>query len=130
LQLGYKPEQVILYGYSMGTAMAAHVASVKPAKALILESAFATIGELDWVNNTAPAYQLNTIEKAPAINIPTLLIHGDSDKVIPPEHTNRIFQNLASPVKQQAILEEGGHGNLRSRPGYQNLVTGFIGSLP
>ncbi|WP_242086538.1 alpha/beta hydrolase [Aestuariivivens sediminis] len=124
--LGYKPQNIILYGYSMGTAMAGYLASTKEAKALILESAFSSIPEIGWVGNKAPNYELNTAEKAKQINIPTLLIHGDKDNVISPDHSQRIFGNLRSSKKKRIVLQNGGHGDLRKRPEYQMLINEFV----
>jgi pimeloyl-ACP methyl ester carboxylesterase len=126
IQLGYKQENIILYGYSMGTSLAAYLASTEKAKALILESAFSSIPEISWVGNKAPSYELNTAEKAKQINIPTLLIHGDKDDVITPDHSQRIIDNLKTKIKKRIILENGGHGDLRKRPEYQKLINDFI----
>jgi pimeloyl-ACP methyl ester carboxylesterase len=126
IQLGYKPEDIILYGYSMGTSMATYLASTKKAKAVILESAYSSIPEISWVGNKAPAYELNSAEKAKSIIIPTLLIHGDKDDVITPNHSQKIFDNLKTDKKKRIVLEGGGHGDLRKRPGYQKIINDFI----
>jgi pimeloyl-ACP methyl ester carboxylesterase len=124
--LGYKPENIILYGYSMGTSSAAYLAATKPAKAVILESAYSSIPEISWVGNKAPRYELNTAEKAKQINIPALLIHGDKDEVITPDHAQRIYANLKTTDKKMVIIEGGKHGDLRKRPEYQKLINDFI----
>jgi pimeloyl-ACP methyl ester carboxylesterase len=129
ISLGYKPENIVLYGYSMGTSMAAYLASTRTAKALILESAFSSIPEISWVNNQAPNFELNTKDRAKNITIPTLLIHGDQDEVISPDHSLRIYNNLKTTSKQRIVLENGGHGNLRNRPEYQKLINTFINQL-
>ena len=126
IQLGYKPENIILYGYSMGTSLAGYLASTKKAKAVILESAYSSIPEINWVRNKATSYELNTSGKAKKIDIPTLLIHGDKDDVITPDHSQRIFDNLKTNKKKRVVLENGGHGDLRKRPEYQKLINDFI----
>jgi len=126
LKLGYQPDNIILYGYSMGTSMAAYLASTRKVKGVILESAYSSIPEISWVGDKAPAYKLNTAEKAKHINIPTLLIHGDKDNVITSDHSNRIFKNLKSDNKKKIILRGGGHGDLKQRPEYQKMINDFI----
>jgi pimeloyl-ACP methyl ester carboxylesterase len=126
MQLGYKSENIILYGYSMGTSMATYLASTRKVKAVILESAYSSIPEISWVGNKAPAYELNSAEKAKNIRIPTLLIHGDKDDVITPDHSQRIFDNLKTVKKERIVLEGGGHGDLRKRPEYQKIINDFI----
>jgi pimeloyl-ACP methyl ester carboxylesterase len=127
ISLGYKPENMVLYGYSMGTAMACYLARVKQAKALILESPFSSIAEVTWVGDKAPSYPLDSKRHAKSIEAPTLIIHGDKDDVITPDHARRIFDNLATPLKKMTIIPGGGHGDLRSRPEYKSLITEFLG---
>lgn len=126
LQLGYAPDNIVLYGYSMGTSSAAYLASTQAAKAVILESAYSSIPEIDWVGNKAPLYELNTAEKATRIMVPTLLIHGVNDTVITVDHSKRIFNNLSTPHKNLILIEGGGHGDLRQRPEFQGIINDFV----
>jgi pimeloyl-ACP methyl ester carboxylesterase len=126
LHLGYKPENIIIYGYSMGTGIACHLATARKAKALILESPYSSIAEMAWVENKAPAYIFDNKGEAKSIEIPTLIIHGDKDTVILPDHAQRIFDNLKTTRKKLVILPGGGHGDLRKRPEYKKLITEFV----
>jgi len=129
LEHGYKPEQIILYGYSMGAAMVSHLATIKAAKAVILESGYSSINEMDFSAGLCPAYELNNAKKAKQISMPTLIIHGEQDEIIPVHHAERIWRNLRSDSKKKVILAGGGHGNLRARPEYQQIINGFISQL-
>jgi pimeloyl-ACP methyl ester carboxylesterase len=126
IQLGYRPGNIILYGYSMGTALAGYLASTRQAKAVILESAFSSIPKINWVGDRTPRYTLNTARRAKQITIPALLIHGDRDEVITPEHSERIFDNLQSKIKRRIVIKGGGHGDLRKRQEFRKLVNDFI----
>ncbi len=128
ISLGYKPENIVLYGYSMGTGLAAHIATIKQAKDLILESPYSSLAEMSWVGDKAPSYQFDTKQNAKNINIPTLLIHGDKDNVISIDHSERIFDNLKTLKKKLIIIKGGGHGDLRKRPEYKNLIIDFLES--
>jgi pimeloyl-ACP methyl ester carboxylesterase len=130
LGLGYLPEQIILYGYSMGVAMVSHLAANKPAKAVILESGYSSVNEMDFSAGLCPAYELNNALKAKQIVMPALIIHGELDSVITADHAERIWENLGSEVKQKYILAGGGHGDLRARSEYQGLINDFIDQLP
>lgn len=125
LSLGYGLEHIILYGYSMGSAMACYLASTRKAKALVLESAYSSLPEV-FVDNDLPSYELNNQERAKSIGIPTLIIHGDQDGIITPDHAHRIYRNLLSSRKKLTILMGGGHGDLRARSEYAFIVTDFI----
>lgn len=127
--LGYQTEQIILYGYSMGAAMVSHLAANKTAKAVILESGYSSVNEMDFSAGRCPAYELNNARKAKDIFMPALVIHGELDAIITADHAKRIWKNLGSAIKQKFILTGGGHGDLRSRPEYQGLVNDFINQL-
>ncbi|MBK1896742.1 alpha/beta hydrolase [Chryseobacterium paridis] len=129
LQLGYQPENIILYGYSMGTSMAAYLATKKRAKAVILESPYSSIAEISIFGNQAPDYQLNTAKRAHEISIPTLLIHGELDDIITPDHSERILANLVTPQKEMIVISKGGHGDLKGREEYQTSFKRFISKL-
>jgi len=62
---------------------------------------------------------LNDIEKNKAkldiltlvgdLDIPTLIIHGESDETVPPEEARLIYENLGSTEKELIMIEGGGH---------------------
>ncbi len=126
ISIGYEPKNIILYGYSMGTGLAAHLATVKQARNLILESPYSSLAEMSWVGDKAPSYQFDIKQNAKNINIPTLLIHGDKDNVISIDHPQRIFDNLKTSKKKLVIIQGGGHGDLRNRPEYKKIITDFL----
>lgn len=126
LRLGYRPEQVVLYGYSMGGASAAYQATAHSVRALVLESAYSSINEIPLFKDKAPDYPLNNSEKARHIDVPTLLIHGTADQDITPDHAQRVYANLRTPRKKLVLIEGGGHGNLRQRSDYQKLMDDFL----
>lgn len=128
--LGYLPEQIILYGYSMGAAMVSHLAATKPARAVILESGYSSVNEMDFSAGLCPAYELNNAQKAKQISMPALIIHGELDSIITADHAERIWENLGSTIKQKFILAGGGHGDLRGRPEYQGLIKDFVEQIP
>jgi phospholipase/carboxylesterase len=72
-RMGLPPERLILAGFSQGTMMALHVGlrrSTKPAAILGFSGMLTGPGDLPALGADAP---------------PILLIHGDSDTVIPPQ---------------------------------------------
>jgi hypothetical protein len=113
----------------MGTGISAHLATVRHARNLILESPYSSLAEMSWVGDKAPSYKFETHNNAKKINIPTLLIHGDKDDVITPDHSQRIFDNLKTHKKKLVIIQDGGHGDLRIRPEYKKIITDFLDSV-
>lgn len=125
LTLGFTPENIILYGYSMGAAMVAHLASCRQAMAVVMESGYSSINEMEFAAGLCPDFLLDNVAKAKRISMPALVIHGINDEIITPDHADRIFSNLASKTKQLFILD-GGHGDLKAKPRYPGMINDFI----
>jgi len=128
ISLGYAPENIILYGYSMGTAPALHLAAIRPAKKLILESPYSSIKEIAWVGKKAPSYPFNNKEKARWVTVPALILHGTRDTVLTPDHAQRVFENLGAEKKELQLINGGGHGNLKAMPEVNSAIKKFIHS--
>jgi len=86
---GVGPARIVLWGTSLGTGVAAEMARRGRGAALVLVTPYTSIPDL--VTNVvpvAPARALlpdhfDTLGKARAIRVPTLVVHGDADEVIP-----------------------------------------------
>lgn len=118
--LGIKPENTILIGESLGSGIAMKVALENNFKGIFLIAPYTSIAdraqEIYWY---LPVKYLvldnfSTLDKVDKINTPLLIVHGSKDDVMPPSHSNYIFQKANEPKK--LILYEGkGHGNLDTR---------------
>ena len=97
---------VILWGHSLGSGVAARMASEGRASALILESPFTAAVDL-----AAVAYpyfpvrwlmkdRFDTLSLAPRIKVPVLILHGTEDQAIP----FRMSETLARAFGRQATL--------------------------
>jgi pimeloyl-ACP methyl ester carboxylesterase len=111
-----KPERLIIFGRSLGAAVAADLASHKPAAGLILESAFPSIEAVakhyygglpvHWLLGA----QFRLIERLPALSLPKLIIHGDRDDIIPLELGRQIYE-AAKPPKMFHVINGAAHNN-------------------
>lgn len=109
-------EDVILFGRSLGAAVAAEMATRFPARGLILESPFISIAEMTrlyfpWLP-VGPLlrtrYDLEkTIRK---VTIPLLVLHGDRDTVVPVEHGRQVFAAALEP-KQFYLIAGADHND-------------------
>jgi fermentation-respiration switch protein FrsA (DUF1100 family) len=97
------PTNVILFGTSLGGAVAVDVALDRPAAGLILESTFSSATD---VARTAypflPAQFLlrskfDSAEKIRSIHIPLLVLHGDRDRIIPISLGRKLFEAANEP---------------------------------
>ena len=94
--LGYKPEQIILYGFSMGTGIMFDFACRKeyPSAGMILQSPFLSIVRTLYnINRTMYFDLFNNVDKAKFLKTKTFFIHGNKDSVVPYIH-GRILAKL------------------------------------
>ncbi len=131
---GYQPEQIILHGESLGTAVALHLAAGKPAGGVILEAPLTSAGEvagriLPFVGPLlVRGFDSKTVIRE--IEAPLLIIHGDHDEVIPFEMGRRLFE-LASEPKSFWTVEGASHNNIieAAGPAYRQRLRQFYRSL-
>ena len=119
---GVGHSRIVLYGESLGTGVATHIAhemneNGTPARALILEAPFTSMGAAAQGHyRYIPAKLLvrdryENIAKISDIGAPLLIMHGDNDGVVPQHHGKALFAAAAEPKK--GFWPEGGaHSNL------------------
>ncbi len=112
VEAGYKPEQVIVYGESLGTAVAVDLASRHRCAGLVLEAPFPSAsavagGVLPLLGPLAARGRLETAEKLPRVNAPLLVIHGTRDQVIDYELGKQVFEAAREPKQFWSV--EGAH---------------------
>ena len=133
-QKGVRPQEIVLYGQSLGTTVVADVASRREVGAVILESGFSSASSvaseaLPWLPRWLHFLSRNRFESArklATVKVPILIAHGDPDPVIPTTEAQLLFAAANEP-KQLLILREGGHnlfGSLGDQ--YFNQVEQFI----
>ena len=104
-----RPERIVVFGRSLGAAVAGEVAVQKPAAGLILESAFPSIGAVAKFHyGGVPVHWLlgadfTLIDRLPHLSLPKLIIHGDQDDIIPLELGRQVFEAARSPKSFYAI---------------------------
>jgi fermentation-respiration switch protein FrsA (DUF1100 family) len=126
------PEEIIIFGRSLGGAMAAWLAHTHPPKALILESTFTSVPDIAaQAYPFLPVRQLgrinyNTLERLPEIRVPLLIVHSPDDDVIPYHHSQKLFAAANEPKEFLEI--RGGHndGFIISAQTYEAIFDQFI----
>lgn len=95
-----KPEQVILYGQSIGTAPTVDLATKHNPAGVVLHSPLMSgIRLLFPVKRTFMCDAFPIIDKIAKVKSPTLVIHGTSDEIINFSHGLQIYENLENPVE-------------------------------
>ena len=94
---------IILYGESLGTAVAVDLGSKFPFAGIILESPFTSMVELSKIYypylpvNLLLKDRYDSINKISKITFPKLVMHGDKDNIVPFSMGKRIFESFSEP---------------------------------
>lgn len=115
-QKGIRPEQIALYGHSLGTTVVADVASRKNFGAVILESGFSSASSvatkaLPWLPRFLHFLGKNRFESARklhSVKCPILIAHGDPDHTISTNEAQLLFAEANEP-KKLLIVPGAGH---------------------
>lgn len=123
----YAGRKVVIYGRSLGTALAAQLSSQlsaqgHPADLTVLATPYSSVRELaSEVYPLVPAfllrYPLETAQRARGITGRILLYHGDHDALIPLRHSERIAAAL--PNAKLVTIPGAGHNDIHEFPAYR-----------
>ena len=112
---GIPAEKIVIYGKSLGTAVAIDLASKIRAGALICESGLTSTADLArdiykfiplWLFVTQ---KYDSLKKVGKIDIPKLFIHSKNDEIIPFRHGKRLFEAAGEP--KEFYVMQGGHND-------------------
>ncbi len=110
---GVEPGRVVLFGESLGSAVALQLATEVEARALVLESPFASIPAMARaVYPFLPLWpfvrtRYDNVAKVAQVRMPLLVLHGDRDEVVPFAQGRRVFDAAPEPKKFFAIPAAG-----------------------
>jgi uncharacterized protein len=114
---GYKPEQIIIAGQSLGTGVAIWLAHTHPAAGLLLQSPYTSMVEMAARQMPfAPAQLLlkdryDSLSRIGQIKMPVAWIHGRDDSLIPLAMAKRLFDEANAP-KCSHIIPGAGHNDM------------------
>ena len=133
-ELGFGPDQVVVFGRSLGGSIAAKLASGKRPHALIVESAFTSVPDIaselyPWL----PARWLSRMRHATRdyvadVHAPVLVIHSLDDEIIPYHHGEKIFDAAAEPKTLLTIRGSHNDAWIRDDINYINGLREFLGA--
>lgn len=115
-------ESIVIYGHSLGGAIALNLAAQHPNVAgTITESTFASMTAMvkyQYPLLVVPTRWLlqnkfDSLKKVPSLQTPLLLIHGKRDRIVPAPMSQQLYEATpASTPKTLLWIEEGDHNNL------------------
>jgi fermentation-respiration switch protein FrsA (DUF1100 family) len=129
---GVAGTDIILFGRSLGTALATDLALKNPSRALILESPFTNSQDMaklyapflfDW----RPKVPYDNLGRIGGVKVPVMVIHGAQDEIIPVDMARRVFEAAAEP-KELYIIPGSQHNDtyLVAGPEYVERLRNFI----
>jgi uncharacterized protein len=132
-RLGLPSEQLVLFGESLGGAVAVRLAAEGGARALIVHNTFNSLTDAGAYHYPWLPVRLllkTRLDSASAIRDyrgPFLQFHADRDRVVPFDLGRRLFEAANDP-KEFVTLRGEDHGDAWSRPFYEGLER-FLGKL-
>ena len=112
---GVPPERIVLFGRSLGAAVAVEVALTRSAAAVILETPFRSVPAMarsiyPFVPSFLIRTRLDNERKISRLDAPKLILHGDRDRTVPIAHGRALF-DLASPPKRFFPIPGASHND-------------------
>jgi len=127
----YPDKPIVLYGRSLGTALATKLAAAVNPDLLILVSPFTSMISMarrqypylpDWLVR----YQFRTDEHIADVRSPIVFVHGDQDDFIPLEHSITLKERTSATARM-LVIEGAGHGDIHE---FQKYLDGLAMELP
>jgi pimeloyl-ACP methyl ester carboxylesterase len=123
----YGEEKITLYGRSIGSGVAARIASWNKPKLLILDSPYYSfIHQIERYLFWLPLkwllkYQIRTDQFIRKVSCPVFIIHGKKDRLIPFRQSEKLRDKAPGKVKLFSI-EQAGHNNLPDFAEYHEIL--------
>jgi uncharacterized protein len=126
------PRRVYVYGRSLGTAAATHLAATREVAGLILESPYTSAKGMAArhyriVPTALVRLGLDNIGRMPRIHCPTLIFHGTADMIVPIQMGREVAAAAGGPV-EFVMIEGSGHNETYDMggPRYRDKIAAFV----
>ena len=133
--LGVASDRIVLFGHSLGSAVAVELAGRVPAAGLILDGALSSGVQrgqelypwlpVRWIARN----RFESDRKIGRLTLPKLFLHARDDEVVPIAHGERLF--AAAPEPKRFVRLAGGHGDafLADSAAYYGAIQRFVEDL-
>ena len=127
---GVPDDRVVLFGESLGSGIAVAMAAEFPVGALVLEAPYSSMPDMAqhhyWYvpSRWLVKDKFDSMSRIGQDSVPTLVIHGEQDAVLPVKYGRRLFDAAPEP-NQGHFLTKARHNNLLDH-GMATLVIQFL----
>jgi fermentation-respiration switch protein FrsA (DUF1100 family) len=133
--LGVSPERIVVFGKSLGGAVAVDlVEEVEPA-GLIVESSFTSIPDMaaihyPFVPKGVIRTRLDSLSKIPKVDCPKLFIHSPADEVVPYRLGRQLYDAAREPKRFHEVVGAGHNETwLVGGADYFRAIRDFVASV-
>lgn len=129
---GLNEQDIIIWGRSLGAAVAVNLAATQTSSAVIIESTFTSVTDLAAMLyphlpvRYISRFHYNVLTSVKAIHAPILIVHSHDDEIIPFAHGERLFAAANEPKQFLAINGTHDDAASTSKKEYVAKVAGFL----
>jgi len=138
---GVTPEEVLVWGHSLGSFLATYVASERDVGGMVLENPATNVE--DWSSHLFPWYirlflgvevdpalkKDDNLKRVRALDVPLLVVGGTEDPVTDPEMARRLYAEAGSEERQLVLVEGGEHNGLYDEPEVQEAYSALMDQI-
>ncbi len=127
----FSKDHIVLYGKSMGSGIAAYLASRKNCRELILETPYYSITSLSahyfpiYPVSRMIHYKIPSYQYLQEVIVPVTIFHGTSDGVIPYSNAEKLRPFL-KPADQFVTIDGGSHNDLNDYPLFHEKLDSLL----
>ncbi|MES9993683.1 MAG: alpha/beta hydrolase [Candidatus Thiodiazotropha sp.] len=125
-------QQILLFGRSLGGAVAAYLAANHDPMGVVLESSFTSVPDMaaelyPWLPVRWLAhYDYNSVERMADIGSPVMIIHSRQDEIIPFDHGRTLYERAAEPKRFLELSGDHNSGFMQNIDSYRDHWNNFI----
>ncbi len=127
-------ENIVLYGESIGGAVAIDLAMRRKVKALITEETLSSVKDMIKIIYPFLPYfvfqsRFDSVSKIKGINVPKLIIHSVDDEIVPFRLGEKLFESASFPKEFLKIRGSHNTAFLDSKELFISGITSFVKAL-
>ena len=129
-----KPEhdKILVFGQSLGSSVAIHMAAHRDIKKLILTTPFDSV--VSVAKNNYPIYPVSLLLKERfdslsligSVTAKTLMIIAEKDRIIPKKHAYKLAKAFKPEQLKIVEISNTGHNTVADHPQYEPAITDFL----